>query len=192
MGLVTSSPKPSFGTAHHHHDLPPRKVKGPFLLQGQGKAEIHSVFMDQTIAFLKSLSPSRYSIWYTGLSMLSGAGVAGESRLPGLQSSGVANALGLRGQGQAGDGASSRWSWLGRLDCRPTPPPPGASRPGVIPRRLLLFPPARCQVPSRPAHGLSHLQASVVLKNRLGPGQHRCCWRRGAGGLCPRDFAHGV
>ena len=124
MGLVTSSPKPSFGTAHHHHDLPPRKVKGPFLLQGQGKAEIHSVFMDQTIAFLKSLSPSRYSIWYTGLSMLSGAGVAGESRLPGLQSSGVANALGLRGQGQAGDGASSRWSWLGRLDCRPTPPPP--------------------------------------------------------------------
>lgn len=46
---------------------------------------------------------------------------------------------------------------------------------------------ARCQVPTRPAHGIGHLQASdVVLKSRLGPGQHRCCWRSGAGGLCPR------
>lgn len=51
----------AFGTAHHHHDLLPRTVEGPFLLQGQGKAEIHSVFMDQTIAFLKSLFPS--SVW---------------------------------------------------------------------------------------------------------------------------------
>lgn len=47
----------AFRTTTHHRNLLPRKVEGPFLLPGQGEAEIHSVFMDQTIAFLKYLFP---------------------------------------------------------------------------------------------------------------------------------------
>lgn len=60
MGLVTSSLKPS-ELLHITATSFPERWKDPFSFPAKAKLRFHSVFMDQTIAFLKYLFPS--SVW---------------------------------------------------------------------------------------------------------------------------------